>query len=445
VPGASLAELLRLAWPIALGTLSYALMSLVDTLFVGRLGAEALAGVGLAGVLFFLLLCFSVGTLRAVKVLTSHAAGAGRYEGGAAVLGAGLLAAVGLGIVTVAAGHGLAFGVPALIDGGAGIHARTYLETRALAAPMLLGFIAVREHRYGLGDSRGPLRVMLTSNVLNIGLDAIFIFVLGLGVRGAALATVVAHASELAMILLVQRADGLPRFVSLRPALRGLWHTGWPAGLHFLAEMGAFSVMTLILASSSAMDVAAHQIALQLVHLSFMPSAAIAEAGSVLIGRAIGGERRALVLPIARRVSAVVLVFVGSCGVTLLLLRESLAACFTDEPALIAASASLLAVAALFQVADGLQIAWAASLRGTGDVRFPAFVTLAAGWGSTPALSLLLVHGAGWGARGGWLAMTVQFSIMAVLFWHRLIRRGDRAATAPIMQKLGSNAIPGSE
>src|SRR5438874_6563594 len=72
-----IAELLRLAWPIAVSTLSYSIMTLVDTLLVGHLGPAPLAGVGLGGTAAFALLCFSFGLLRGGKTLVSQAVGAG--------------------------------------------------------------------------------------------------------------------------------------------------------------------------------------------------------------------------------------------------------------------------------------------------------------------------------------------------------------------------------
>src|SRR5262245_42087990 len=97
-------ELVRLAWPIAVSMLSYSTMTLVDTLFVGRFGAEALAGVSVGGVVYFTLLCFGFGLVRAVKVAVSHAVGAGRDERIAPVLGAGIMLAIALGFGTMVSG-----------------------------------------------------------------------------------------------------------------------------------------------------------------------------------------------------------------------------------------------------------------------------------------------------------------------------------------------------
>src|SRR5262249_12226840 len=84
-------KLLELSWPITLSTLSYSLMTLVDTLLVGGLGAPSLAGVGLGGTAAFALLCFSFGLLRGVKTLVSQAVGAGKKDEIVAYLGGALV------------------------------------------------------------------------------------------------------------------------------------------------------------------------------------------------------------------------------------------------------------------------------------------------------------------------------------------------------------------
>ena len=99
------AELVRLAWPIAVSMLSFGTMTLVDTLFVGRIGPAALAGVGLGGTLAFALVCFSLGLLRGTKVLVSQAVGAGRHDRLSSILGAGLLLAALLGGLTLVVGQ----------------------------------------------------------------------------------------------------------------------------------------------------------------------------------------------------------------------------------------------------------------------------------------------------------------------------------------------------
>src|SRR5688500_5510713 len=99
------AELIRLAWPIAISTVSYSVMTVVDTLLIGHVGRAELAGVGLGGVTAFVLLCFSFGLLQGAKVLVSQAIGANRQDRADAYLGAAVMAALVIGLVTVLLGQ----------------------------------------------------------------------------------------------------------------------------------------------------------------------------------------------------------------------------------------------------------------------------------------------------------------------------------------------------
>ena len=96
--------MIRMSWPVAVSMLSYSVMTLVDTLFVGRLGSAALAGVGLAGMAAFVAVCFPMGLIRSTKVLVSQSIGAGKPANARLYSGAGVLLALGLGVVTLAIG-----------------------------------------------------------------------------------------------------------------------------------------------------------------------------------------------------------------------------------------------------------------------------------------------------------------------------------------------------
>src|SRR5215831_10757802 len=123
-----LRTLLRLAGPIAISMLSYSVMTLVDTLVVGRLGAAALAGVGLGGTVAFALLCFWFGLLRGTKTLVAQAIGAGRRDLVSAYRAAAILTALVAGVATIAIGQGAAELLPHLAATAAAGHAaRTYL------------------------------------------------------------------------------------------------------------------------------------------------------------------------------------------------------------------------------------------------------------------------------------------------------------------------------
>ena len=415
---------MRLSWPITLSTLSYSLMTLVDTLLVGGLGAAQLAGVGLGGTAAFALLCFSFGLLRGVKTLVSQAVGAGKRDEIGRYLGAALLAAGAISALTVVLGQVLAEALTHIsATAAAGDAARTYLRIRILGAPFALGYVALREVRYAQGDARSPMKATMIANGVNIALAYVFVFHLHWGVGGAAVATVIAHAVEIGVLALAQRAHGWNLSGTSARHLRELWHVGLPTGLQFTLEIGAFSILAALIAALSEVQMAAHQIALQVIHFSFLPAFAVAEAASVLGGQAVGANRDDLVLRVARIALWITGAYTALWTLLLAFGSPLIVAGFRPDAALAAQAVKLLHVAALFQVFDGANVVARAVLRGAGDVRFAAWVGVLTSWIFTPPLTWLLGYHFGLGAFGGWLGLLAEIVAGAVVLWWRLERR----------------------
>jgi len=430
------AELLRLGWPIAVSMLSYSVMTLVDTLFVSRLGASQLAGVGLGGTMVFVLLCFPFGLQRGTKVLVSQAVGAGRQDQAEPYLGAGLWLALAIGLSLAALG---ALAAPALAELAAdplsSVAASGYFRVRALGVPMALIYTALKEARYGVGDSRTPMLASIAANAANVLLDYLFIFVLEGGVEGAAWASNVAVTLEAAIMVLALRGAGLGLWL-VRPAhLIALLRLGVPTGLQFVLEVGAFALLAALISRYGALDMAAHQIALQVIHFSFLPGFALADAASVLTGQAVGAGRQRLVRRVAHLALATVSVYMGACALGLLCFGAALARGFTDDPALLALTVRLLSVAALFQLFDGAYMVARSALRGTGDVRVPAVVGVACSWVCTPPLMWLLGYRFELGALGGWIGLCAELVVGTAVLWWRLERGSWRGAAERARQE----------
>jgi MATE family multidrug resistance protein len=421
-----LRELLRLAGPIAVSMLSYSIMTLVDTVVVGRLGAASLAGVGLGGTTAFALMCFWFGLIRGTKTLVSQAIGAGRRDLVSAYRAAALRTAIVAGVAMIAVGQGVAAALVHLSASPAAGHAAcTYLRIRNLAAPLTLVFAALREVRYGAGDARSPMLASVAANLVNIALSTTFVFALGWGVAGVAAATAIAQSAEAAFLWALERRQ--PRWrgaavgrAQYRAQYRALWRVGLPTALQLGLEVGAFAILTGFISSLSDQQMAAHQIALQACQFSFLPAFAIAEGAQVMAGQAAGADREALVLRIAWLALASAGVYTGACSLVFALGAPLVVAGFTSSVALAAVTVRLLRVAALFQVSDGANIVARAILRGVGDMRYAAVVGVVTAWLLTPPLMWIFGLHAGLGARGGWLGLCGESVIGAALLWRRV-------------------------
>lgn len=418
-------ELIRLAWPIAVSMISFSLMTVVDTMFVGRLGPAALAGVGLGGIAVFTLISFGIGLLRAVKVLISQAVGAGERGLIPGIVGSGIVLAFALGAAMLLVGVVLAPTLQLLAaTPQAGHLAVDYASVRMLSAPIVLLGIALRETRYGLGDSQSAMRAAVIANVLHVPLNALLIFWLDFGVRGAAAATVTAHVIESSILLLAQRSDGLGLASVTRERVRTLLRIGLPIGMEFLLAVTAFAALVALIAQMSDHDLAAHQIALQLTHVSFLPALAIGEASSVLSGQAVGARRDELVRRVAWVAIKLAWVYCGFCALVFLLAGGLLVQAFTTDVHVQAIAVRLLYIAAAFQLLDVVSIVLRCSLRGAGDVRYAALVSVVTAWLLGPPSAALFGLQLGFGAPGAWFGLALDIGMAALVLWVRL--RSDR-------------------
>jgi multidrug resistance protein, MATE family len=435
-------ELLRLAWPITVSMVSFSMMTLTSTAFVAHIGADELAGVGLAGVVGFALVCFGIGLLRGAKTLMSQAVGAGRRDRIPELLAAALALALVLGAAAVVLGHLIApLLVPLSASPRAGRFAAQYLAIRSAGAPVVLVFAALREARYGQGDTRAPMRASLAGNAVNIALDATLILGLGWSVRGAAVATICGNLTELALLAWPMRS-ALRGLVWRRAAVREVCAQGLPNGAQFVMEVGSFLILTVLVASMSAVDGAAHQMVLHLVNVSFLPAHALAEAAAVLVGQAVGANRDALIPRVARRTLLIGASYAAVCVVVYAVLGGLITrAMASGNAALAARAATLVHVGLAFLVADAANVIARGVLRGASDVRYAAVVGIITSWLTTPPLTWALGVACGLGAVGGWIGLAVEIVVGASLFWLRVLRGGWRPAAAAARRSIAGAAV----
>jgi MATE family multidrug resistance protein len=435
-------ELLRLAWPITVSMVSFATMTLTSTVFVAHIGSDELAGVGLAGVVGFALMCFGIGLLRGAKTLISQAVGADRRDRIPELLAAAIGLALALGAAAMIVGHLVA---PLLVSFSAspraGRFAAQYLMIRSLGSPLVLLYAALREARYGQGDSRAPMRASLAGNAVNITLDAILILGLGQGVQGAAIAAICGNLTELTLLAWPMRAH-LRGLRLRRGAVRDVWAQGVPNGLQFVMEVGSFLILTVMVARMSATDGAAHQMVLQLVNVSFLPAHALAEAAAVLVGQAVGANKDVLVSRVARRTLLLGASYAVVCVVVYAALGGAITSAMASGDAALAARARMLVhVSLAFLVADSANVIARGVLRGASDVRYAAVVGIATSWLTTPPLTWVLGVACGLGAVGGWIGLSVEIVVGAGLFWLRVIRGGWRPAAAAARRAMAGAAV----
>lgn len=450
-----LRELGRLAWPLVLAQLAQNGMGFIDTVMVGRLGPDALAAIALGNTVFFFILIGFSAVLFSVGPFVAQAYGGGRRDEAARAVRQGLWLALFLsvpGILVFVFGERLLLlaGQSAATAAGAGL----YLRGMAFGFPAVLALTALRGFLEGHGDTRPILFVSALGVGLNVlGNDALMFGRLGfprLGLVGTAYAS--AFAFLMMAVLLggyiawrypVYRVFGNLRRPD-RAMMFALVRVGWPIGLTSAFEAGLFSLATLLMGQYGTGALAGHQIAMQSTSTTFMVPLGIGIATGVRVGQAVGRGDPAAVRSAAYTGLSVAAGFmIVSAAVFWLLpgviIRLYLGPGASDVSAAFVFAARFLAVAALFQIFDGTQVAAVGALRGLKDTRVPMLLTLVAYWLVGVPVAVGLSFGLRLGPIGLWFGMLAGLATAAALLVARVVQqvrlvRSDRLQPGTVMR-----------
>lgn len=426
----------RLATPIALAQFGLTSMHLVDVAVLGHVSPTELGGASIGRSITFAAIALGMGMASAIEPLASQAVGARDEEQAWRALVAGLIACV---LVWIPCSI-LAVGATWLL-GPLGIQAELIGPARAFLVPQLPGmlafstFLAVKAFLQAHERTTPSLVAAVVANVVNVVVCNLLVrgdealLAVGLpplrlpsfGALGAGVASSIASITLVAWVLAAawkMRPAGARR--SLRDApIRKVLRVGSPIGLQLLAEIGVFSLAGVLAGKLGSIAASAHQIALSLASFTFMGALGISGATAVRVGHAIGEGRS----PRGAGLVGIALggAFMAACGVVFLVGRRPLAGAFTDDAAVIELGATLLVVAAAFQLFDGVQGVAAGALRGAADVRFAFLANVGAHWLVGFPLALWLAFRAGLGAQGLWLGLLVGLVLVAILLLWRFV------------------------
>jgi MATE family multidrug resistance protein len=421
----------RLAAPIVLAELGWMAMGLVDTMVVGRVSADSIAAVGLGTIVFYGVAVCGSGLLLGMDTLVSQAFGAGDAEDCRHSLIQGvwislLLIPVVMGLVRVLDLMLPGFG----IDPVAVSATRPYLRVLTWSAPALLVYFAFRRYLQGVNLVRPVMWTLVTANLVNLAGNWVLVFghwgAPRLGAEGSAWATCFSRVYMVVVlgVFIWSRERDLWnaswRWDSAR--IRELLRLGLPAAAQMGLEIAVFAIVTMLAGRLSAMALASNQIALLTVSTTFMVPLGISSAAAVRVGNALGRrdpEGAARSGWMALGLGAGVM---SAAAVLLLTAPGFIARLFTPETEVIAAAATLLRIAAFFQLFDGLQVVATGALRGAGNTRTPMVCHFGGYWLVGLPLGGALCFHWGFGAAGLWAGLStglILIGIVLAAFWRR--------------------------
>ena len=424
-----------------LSQLGQVLVGVADSLMVGRLGPEPLAAASLGNVIFYVIMVFGLGVSYALTPLIAAADGEEDTSKIISIFGNGLMVNTVLGMI-LALGVFLCTPILYYMDQPPEVVDLAIPYLRIITASMIpfMVFQSFRQFAEGLGNTKQAMFITITGNTINIMLNYVLIYgKLGfpaLGLNGAGWATLISRIiMALAMGSFVYFAA---RFKLYRQAFKVITYSwrvikrilrvGVPTGLQFIFEVSAFGATAIMMGWLGTKPLAAHQIAINLASISYMMATGIAAAAAIRVGNQLGRRQYLTMREVGYACFIMVAIFMGIAAILFILFRNMFPTLYVEDPEVIRIAASLLIVAAFFQISDGIQVVGMGALRGMEDVRVPALIAVTSYWLIGIPSGYFLGFVVNLGAQGVWWGLLIGLTTAAMLLYARFGKTSRRLA-----------------
>lgn len=431
-----LVKTLKLAYPVTIGQLGHVMLGVVDSMMVGKVGAVPLAASSLVNGLVFLVVVFGLGMSLAITPLVAISRGKNDHEQCGIILRQALIVNMLVSVVLTL----LIFFLSDLIfylkqPPEVARQAASYARILGYSIIPFMLFQNYRQFIEGLSFTRPAMYVAILANLVNAFGNWIFIYgnlgAPAYGLDGAGYSTLITRIfmalGMMGYVLWSSRFkpyDPSFRFRGIQwKVIRRVLSIGIPTGIQHFFEVGAFAFSAVIIGWLGSKPLAAHQIALSMASITFMSVLGISAAGTIRVGNALGKQNfhevRAAGL-IAILLAAGVMACFATCFI---LFRYFLPTLYINNSEVVSIAASLLVIAAFFQMSDGVQAVGLGILRGITDVKIPMFISFVAYWVVGFPTGYLLGFSAGMGVIGVWIGLLIGLTIAAVFFTLRFFAK----------------------
>ncbi len=426
---------LNLAWPIAFTQLGAVLMGTIDTVMVGNLGPTSLASMAMSNTLWYFNLVLVFGIISATSPIISALYGADKYEKIAPVASHGLRLALLLSVFTI---FSFSLSIPIfqffkqneeLIELG-----KSYLFYFSFGVPAHYAFFSLRIFSASTADTKPALVFMALGLLSNVFFNYLFIYgkfgFPEMGVAGSGLATsIVGWVMFLGMLLYVSFSKNYQRYRLIKETFKidmklskKIVEIGLPIGAANFCEVSFFMFATLLIGTMGTIDLAAHQIALNLASTTFMIASGVAQATSIQIGHSRGKNKYGEILGHAANGYFLVFFFMLIVTVLFLTIPKTLISIYTHDFDIIKTAIPLLMIASGFQILDGFQVMGIAASKGLQDTKVPFLNTVLAFWIVGMPASFFFSKYMGMASKGVWWGMIAGLGVAALLHANRFYK-----------------------
>ena len=417
-------ENLNLSFPIMIGQLGHITVGVVDSIMIGNVSIPQLGAVSLSTSIFGFILLFCIGLSYGITPLISSKKSDDNYISMTFFNGLylNMFFTILLVIITIYSKYFLKYLGQ---DEEVLFHTYKYLDIISISLVPLMLFQTFKQFIEGLGFTKPAMFISIFSNVINILLNAILIFGLfgfpRLEIVGAAYATLISRIFMFIIIFIY--CFNSKRFqkyilrlnISLNyMSFKAIFSIGFTSGLQYIFEVGAFTVATVIIGSIGAIQLASHQIALNLASISYMIASGIGSASMISLGHYFGVGDKSEIRKSGYSNFILVLILMSIPAFIFIVFRDILPSFYVDDYEVISLASSLLIIAGFFQLSDGIQAVGLGILRGIRDTKIPTLVTFISYWVIAVPLSYYLGIISDYGLFGVWVGLSVGLTIAAV-------------------------------
>ncbi len=427
-------QLLSLAYPVMITMISQTLMGLMDTIMVGRLGTSQLGAVGLGGTIIWTFFSFFNGLISSANTFIAQDYGAKEYNKIGKILWHYIYISLISYIVLMVFAPFSRY-LLKIIGSSTNVenYGTTYMRVMIYSGIGTFFNFSIAGFFRGIGNTKTPMFIGITSNIINITGNYLLIFgkfgFPRLEVLGAALATMFSIFVSTILYFIIFLSNKYNSIYNTRAfykldvvLMKRLLRVGLPMGVQFLLDNASFSLFTAFIARMGDTQLAASNAAISLMSTSFMPLIGISIATTTLVGQFIGAKEINHARKSGYTSIKVGIIYTMIIALNFFLIPDKLMAIISKDPEVIRLGSKILILAGIFQLSDGFGICANGALRGAGDTRFTMVIGLTYAWLIFVPLSYVLGHTLNFGVVGAWAGAAFYIILYGITIFIRFYK-----------------------
>lgn len=425
-------ENFKVAYPVILGQAGHMIASIADSMMVGKISSTQLAASSFANATFTFIFIFAIGISIGITPLVGKANGAGNEKRVQHLFRHGLVLNLFIGIITnivmllVIPLFDYLGQSPEVIG-----YAKPYYMYIAFSIIPYMIFMSFKSFTDGLEVTKPGMIVSFAGNGLNVLLNYFLIYgTFGfprMELNGAGLATLLSRITMPFLFYAIwmyrpelkKYLNSLKYFVFSKVIIKDILRIGFPIGIQYVLEVGAFVGGTFIIGNLGAKQLASHHIAMSLASLTFLMASGLSTATTIRVSTLIGKNDYLNMRKASYSSFILVMMFMILTATIFIIFGKELAMLYTNDQIVINLATQLLIIAGFFQLVDGAQVNALGNLRGMEDVKFPTYITIFSYWVITLPLCYILAKPLGMGAVGVWWGFCIGLTIAAIILFIR--------------------------